>query len=129
MLMVTEKGHYYTAVEDFYDPEIVWVRSQDRESIEEVIRGLGALVPVPDERVTYELVDRPDWDYEFRVKLTKELWALWLGELARSIDCHTIKSTVAQARGHGHPISKMVESVFYFMSNNRPDGSIPGWLR
>ena len=123
MLLVTDKGHYFTVVEDFKNPERLWARSQDRESIEdasEFIKGYrGAEVPVTDE---------PTWDYQFRIAVSREEWAAYLEMTTDQLSAHKIKPAVARARGHEHPISKMVESVVYYMSEHRPDGSKPAWL-
>lgn len=128
MLLTTGKGHYLTAVEDFDQEDLVWVRSQDRASVQRVIDVMRQRVPIPDERVTYELIAEPTWDYEFRVKLTKGLFGIYLAEEAQAIDYYKLKPAVAEARGKTHPISRMVEEVFYYMSYNRPDGSKPAWL-
>lgn len=129
MLLVTGTGTYLTIVEDMDDAEMVFVRSQDKLSVQRVISKLERVVPIPDTRVTYELIENPEWDYQFRVHLTKALFSTWLEHEAMKIDYHKVKPTVSEARGFDHPISKMVEDVFYDMSHNRPDGSLPGWLR
>jgi len=130
MLLVTDRGHYFTVVEDMDDPEMVFVRSQDRESIEDVIGTLQDHIPIPDRRVSYELVDEPDWDYQFRVRLTRGLWAWYLDDFVEHrLRAHKLKPAVAEARGHRHPVSRMVEEVFYYMSHNRPGGTKPAWLR
>lgn len=128
MLLVTDKGHYFTVVEDFKDPDVLWVRSQDKQSIKHVIAVLGARVPIPDAKADYTLVDEPSWDYQYRVRLTRPLWAMYLDTAVRELEAHKLKPAVARARGHEHPVSRMVESVFYYMSEHRPDGSKPAWL-
>lgn len=128
MLLCTGKGHYLTMVEDFDSSDLVWVRSQDRASVQRVIDVMERLVPVPDGGVTYALIEQPTWDYEFRVLLTKTLLGVYLAEEAQAIDYHKLKPAVAKARGSKHPISRMVEEVFYYMSYNRPDKSKPGWI-
>lgn len=128
MLIFTGRGHFLSVVEDMNDPEMVFVRSQDRESVQRVITVLEGQIPVPDKRVTYELIDEPDWDYQFRVHLTKSLFQVYLIDTVYDIDYHKVKPTVAEARGYEHPISRMVEEIFYRMSENRPDGSLPAWL-
>ena len=128
MLLVTEQGFYFTVVEDFDDPEFLWVRSQDKASIRDVIGYLQNRFPIPANGVTFELVDQPTWDYQFRVKLTRPLWAAYLEHATDELHANKLKPAVAEARGWDHPISRMVEEVFYYMSNNRPDGSVPGWI-
>ena len=61
MLLTTGNGHYMTAVEDFDDPELVWVRSQDLDSVQRVIDVVRRSISIPDERVTYELIIEPTW--------------------------------------------------------------------
>lgn len=125
MLLVTGKGHYFTVVEHKDDPELLLVRSQDRESIEHVIsvlRGKG----MPGSEL--ELIDEPDWDYQFRVIIPRPIFMLYLDQVVGEIDYPKVKPAVAKARGANHPISKMVNEVFYYMSENRPDGSLPAWL-
>ena len=128
MLIFTGQGHFLSVVEDANDPEMLLVRSQDRESVQGVITPLKRRFPIPDTRVTYELVDEPDWDYQFRVRLTRSLFREYLAGTVDGIDYHKVKPTVAKARGHEHPISRMVEEIFYRMSENRSDGSLPAWL-
>ncbi len=128
MLLVTDKGHYFTMVEDFDDPEFLWVRSQDKASIKHVIAYLNNRIPIPHKGVTYELIDEPTWDYQFRVRLTRPLWAMYLEHATNETHAHKLKPAVAEARGKQHPVSRMVEEVFYYMSYNRPDRSRPGWL-
>lgn len=128
MLLVTDRGHYFTVVEDFDDPDVLWVRSQDRQSIEHVVTVLRRLVTIPAEKADLELLDEPAWDYQFRVKLTRPLWAMYLEHVTNETTAHKLKPAVAEARGANHPISKLVEETFYYMSHNRPDGSLPDWL-
>lgn len=120
MLLVTGKGHYFTVVEHKDDPELLLVRSQERESVEHVIETLPATGLV--------LIDEPDWDYRFRVILTRPEFQKYLELTVDEIDYPKVKPAVATARGASHPISKMVNEVFYYMSENRPDGSLPAWL-
>lgn len=124
MLLVTDKGLYYTVVEDFDDPTVLWARSQDRKSVEEAAVWL-------EDRFShgFPVINEPTWDYQFRVKVSREEWGAWLAHQSYQVSAHKLKPAVAQARGALHPISRMVEEVFYFMSENRPDGSKPGWLR
>ena len=128
MLLFTENGHYFTVVEDFTDPEFLWVRSQDKASIRDVIGHLKNRFPIPANGVTFELINEPTWDYQFRVKLTRPLWAEYLGHVTDTLCANKLKPAVAAARGYDHPIAKAVEQVFYYMSENRPDGSKPAWL-
>jgi hypothetical protein len=128
MLLVTDKGLYYTVVEDFDDPDVIWARSQDKRSIQAVISHLQNRFPIPHAGVTYELVDEPSWDYQFRVRLTRPLWSAYLEHVTDETHAHKLKPAVAEARGKLHPVSRMVEEVFYYMSKNRPDGSKPAWL-
>jgi len=123
-VVFTEDGCYYTAVKD-WDEDYLWVRSQDRRSIDRLVRLMEALHP--DEQ--YEVIDRPGWDYQFRVALWREEWAEFLSVGAAGIQAGKIKPAVMDAVGHGHPVYRCVEQVFYFMSRNRTDGSKPNWLR
>lgn len=124
MLLVTDTGRYFTVVEDFEDPSVIWVRSQDRESIQhaqEVIGHLGDRIP--------QVINEPTWDYQFRIRTSRPEWAQYLEYVAtEETTAHKLKPAVAKARGKLHPISKMVEEVFYYMSYNRPDNSKPGWV-
>lgn len=124
MLLVTDKGHYFTVVEDFADPTVLWVRSQDKASIQHVREVLAHVGPGP----VPELVDEPTWDYRFRVRLSRQEWIDYQINATQELSCHKLKPAVAEARGAGHPVSRMVEEVFYFMSYNRPDRSKPGWI-
>lgn len=128
MLLVTDKGHYFTVVEDIDDPEMLWVRSQDKESIEHASNVLSGLIPIPDSRADYEVIDEPEWDYQYRIRVTRPLWGMYLQYATDRTRAHKLKPAVAAARGTGHPVSKMVYEVFMFMSENRPDGSLPAWL-
>lgn len=125
MLLVTDRGMYFTVVEDMDDPAKLFVRSQDKASIQharEVIGHLGTRIP--------PISDEPDWDYQFRIHVFRPEWALYLEYVTlEETTAHKLKPAVAAARGAKHPVSKLVEQVFYYMSRNRPDGSVPGWMR
>lgn len=124
MLIFTGSGQYLAVVEDRANSDMAWVRSQDRDSIEHVITTVESMV----HGIELELLDEPTWDYQFRVHLEKAYFGMYLAEEASRIDYHKIKPTVAQAVGVDHPVSEMVEEIFYRMSENRPDGSRPGWM-
>lgn len=128
MLLVSDKGHYFTVVEDFDDPEVLWVRSQDRASVEHASTVLGNLVPIPNEKVDLTVLDEPSWDYQYRIKVTRPLWTMYLQYVTERTTAHKLKPAVAAARGKNHPVSRMVMDVFMYMSSNRPDGSLPAWL-
>lgn len=124
MLIVTERGHYFTSVEDREDPGMLYVRSQDRASIEDLANRLQALT-----NNWHEIIEQPDWDYQFRCHLTRGEWALYLGDAAERIEAYKLKPAVAAARGADHPVSHAVFDFFMETSRNRPDGSLPVWLR
>lgn len=123
MLLVTDKGHYFTVVEDFDDPSVLWVRSQDRESIVHAIETMWGRDAVEE-----QMVNEPTWDYQFRVAMSRDTWAGYLEAVTEETHAHKLKPAVGMARGKTHPISRMVEEVFYYMSYNRPDRSRPGWI-
>jgi ferredoxin-NADP reductase len=123
MLVFTEDGLFYVVVKD-WDGDFLWARSQDRRSIEELVEFLKAEHP---ER-SYALMHQPDWDYEFRAKVTRSEWSDYLDFKTDLIQAGKFKPTVGAARGHTHPISRAVTELFYFMSENRPNGSKPAWL-
>lgn len=123
MLLVTDKGLYYTVVEDFKNPARLWARSQDKDSIEDLREWLKGY-----RNQDVEVSDEPTWDYQYRIAVTRREWADYLGQLTEDLSAHKLKPAVARARGHEHPVSRMVESVFYYMSEHRPDGSKPAWL-
>ena len=124
MLLFTEDGLFYVVVKD-WDEDFLWARSQDRRSIEELVEFLKS--EHPDK--TYTLMRRSDWDYEFRVAVSRDEWSDYLDFKTDLIQAGKFKPTVAQARGHNHPISKAVTELFYFMSHNRPSGTLPNWLK
>lgn len=128
MILITDKGHYFTVVEDMADQGMLWVRSQDKRSVQHVIAVLQSRIPIPVDGVTYELIDNADWDYRFRVRLSRELWAVYLEVVAEETSAYKLKPAIAEARGDKHPISKLTEEIFYYMSHNRPDGTLPAWL-
>jgi hypothetical protein len=117
MLLITDKGHAFNVVVDFDDPSVLWARSQDRQSIMHASTFLAA-----------DVLEEPTWDYEFRIAIGRQEWADYLKHVTFETDAVKMKPAVAQARGHEHPISRVVEDVFYALSHNRPDGSRPAWL-
>lgn len=123
MLVFTGSGSYWTAVED-RDSDDLWLRSQDEASVDAAVAALEKMYPGR----TYKVIIQPTWDYLARIKISKEEFGALLTEEASRIDYHKIKPTVAQAVGVDHPVSRMVAEIFYRMSENRPDGSLPGWM-
>lgn len=124
MLLITERGHAFTAVEDIDDPSMLFVRSQDRESIEDLATSLEGLTGHRP-----EVIERPDWDYQFRCHLERRELDAYLSDAVNRISAHKLKPAVAESRGHDHPISHAVFDLFMYLSRNRPDGSVPAWLR
>lgn len=124
MLVFTEDGCFYSTVKDF-DGDFLWVRSQDKRSIEQFIKFLKAIHP---DR-TYTLMRRPEWDYEFRVRAERDEWGAYLEATAQAIEANKIKPTIAAAVGHDHAYAKAVSELFYRLSETRPSGTVPAWLR
>lgn len=123
MLLVTDSGFYFTVVEDFDDPSVLWARSQDLASIQDAADFLASAY-----EEAFPIRDEPTWDYQFRIQVGRQEWSAYLEHCAHEISANKLKPAVAKARGADHPIARMVEEVFYFMSYNRPDGSNPGWV-
>ena len=123
MLLVTDRGHYFTVVEDMDDPAMLWARSQDLESIQHAADSLAEVY-----QEAFPIRDEPTWDYQYRIHVERAQWEAYLGLVTEELSATKLKPAVAAARGKGHPVSRMVEEVFYYMSHNRPDGSRPAWL-
>ena len=121
MLVCTGQGEYWTFVQDF-DSDDLWLRSQDEQSVRR------AAATLDEGREPREVIVEPTWDYLARIRLTKAELGMLLADRAATIDYHKLKPAVAAARGKTHPVSRMVEEVFYYMSYNRPDRSKPGWV-
>jgi hypothetical protein len=87
MWVMTTKG-FYSAVEDRDDADAVLVRSRVREDAERLAEVAGGTV-----------LETPDADYAFRVRVAKVDWARYLADAATKIDYDNFKNAVAARQG------------------------------
>ncbi len=90
MWIFTELG-FYSAVTDFDDDNVIWVRGRDRGDMERLV-----------ELVERERADRPellelaDADYRYRVRLNRDTWSDVLSRFGRDARYHNFKDAVAE---------------------------------
>jgi hypothetical protein len=94
MWLFTNTG-FVSAVSNGKD---LMVRARDKES----------LVPIAESAKT-EIISTPQNDYPYRVILTHEFFAKWVGYMASNITYKNFKSEVATTRGYefAHPLIKV----------------------
>jgi hypothetical protein len=123
MLVVIDKGFIYSAVVSKEDPAELAVRSQDLDSI----RYLSGWLEGNYKR-EFKIVKTVQRDYEFRITILRTEWAAFLEGAVHDAVATNVKNEVGRRRGHSHPVYKALELVFYHMAENRPDGTLPGFL-
>lgn len=87
MWVMTTEG-FYSAVEDRDDSDAVLVRSRVREDAERLAEAVGGTV-----------LETPDADYAFRVRVAKVDWERYLTDAATEIDYDNFKNAVAARQG------------------------------
>lgn len=95
--------------------EDLMVRARDKES----------LMPIAESAKT-ELIATPQNDYPYRVIVTHEFFAKWVGHMASNITYKNFKSEVAATRGYefAHPLMKVWSAMHEVedLSSRRTNG-------
>lgn len=94
MWVASPSGGFYSAVEDSRDPSRVIVRARLRQDLvvlgEEVLTGL-----LSDEAI----IEDPERDYPFYVRMSKKVWAAAVGTLAMRVDYPVFRDAVIEHQG------------------------------
>ena len=90
MWIFTETG-FVSAVRKTERPDVMTVRSRDRQSLEAVTSVTGG-----------EIVASPQGDYPYRAFIAPEAFAAWVADAASQVDYDNFKSRVGRTRGYGY---------------------------
>jgi hypothetical protein len=86
MWIFTETG-FISAVRKTESPNVITVRSRDRDSLEPLASAAGV-----------EIARSPYGDYPYRAFIQPEVFAGWVSEAASSIEYSNFKSHIAHTR-------------------------------
>ena len=90
MWIFTETG-FVSAVRKHDNPDVITVRSRDRESLEALAATAGV-----------EIAQSPHGDYPYRAFVKPEVFAAWVSEVASTIDYDNFKSHIAHTKGYDY---------------------------
>ena len=90
MWIFSETG-FISAVRKNDNPDVITVRSRDRESLEPLASQAGV-----------EIAKSPYGDYPYRAFIKPEVFQAWVSEVAGSLDYDNFKSHVAHTRGYDY---------------------------
>ena len=90
MWIFTETG-FVSAVRKHDNPDVITVRSRDRESLEAVAATAGV-----------EIAQSPHGDYPYRAFVKPEVFAQWGSEVASPIYYDTCMSHIAHTKGYDY---------------------------
>ena len=90
MWIFTETG-FVSAVKKTERPDVVTVRSRDRQSLEAVTSVTGD-----------EVVVTPYGDYPYRAFIAPGAFASWIADSASKVDYNNFKSRVGHKRGYAY---------------------------
>ena len=90
MWIFSETG-FISAVRKNDNPDVITVRSRDRESLEPLASQAGV-----------EIAKSPYGDYPYRAFIKPEVFQTWVSEVAGSLDYDNFKSHVAHTRGYDY---------------------------
>ena len=88
MWLMTTEG-FFSAVADRNDDDFVLVRSRAQADSERLAAALGGA----------DVIETPDADYRWRVRLLRETWAAFVAQQAGAIDYDNFKNAVAERQG------------------------------
>lgn len=89
-MWVFTKNGFFSAVQNFKNPDLIHVRARFKGDLERLCEEYG---------VAPEVVSTPGNDYPFRMDFTREKWAEIMSEEARRIDYPNFKNAVHFAEG------------------------------
>lgn len=87
MWLMTTDG-FFSAVQDRNDQSFLLVRTRVRTDADQLAEAIDGAV-----------LETPDADYRFRVRVTKDVWARYVAGLAVAIDYDNFKNAVAARQG------------------------------
>ena len=90
MWIFTETG-FVSAVRKHDNPDVITVRSRDRESLAAVAATAGVVIS-----------QSPHGDYPYRAFVKPEVFAQWVSEVASTIDYDNFKSHIAHTKGYDY---------------------------
>ncbi|MCF8523179.1 MAG: hypothetical protein K9G08_05390 [Pontimonas sp.] len=90
MWIFSETG-FISAVRKHDRPDVITVRSRDRESLEPLASTAGV-----------EIAQSPYGDYPYRAFIKPEVFTAWVSEVAKTLDYDNFKSHVAHTRGYDY---------------------------
>jgi hypothetical protein len=90
MWIFTETG-FVSAVRKHDNPDVITVRSRDRESLEALAATAGV-----------EIAQSPHGDYPYRAFVKPEVFSAWVSEVASTIDYDNFKSHIAHTKGYDY---------------------------
>ena len=90
MWIFSETG-FISAVRKNDNPDVITVRSRDRESLEPLASQAGV-----------DIAKSPYGDYPYRAFIKPEVFTAWVSEVAGSLDYDNFKSHVAHTRGYDY---------------------------
>ena len=88
MWIFTESG-FVSAVRKADNPDVLTVRSRDRQSLEQLATDAGV-----------QIAQSPDADYPYRVFVEQEVFAQWAFEQSMAVSYNNFKTRVAKSRGY-----------------------------
>ena len=87
MWAITQDG-FVSAVAHRDEPNALMVRARDAQSLRSLADATGAAV-----------VATPRADYPYRVKVTKDAFAVWITQVVNAVDYPNFKTRAARTRG------------------------------
>ncbi len=107
MWIFTETG-FVSAVRKHDNPDVITVRSRDRESLEALAATAGV-----------EIAQSPHGDYPYRAFVKPEVFSAWVSEVASTIDYDNFKSHIAHTKGYDY--AHTLGSVWSVMLDTEDD--------
>ena len=90
MWIFSETG-FISAVRRTDRPDVITVRSRDKESLEPLATAAGV-----------EIAHSPHGDYPYRAFVKPDVFASWVSDVALSLDYDNFKSHIAHTRGYDY---------------------------
>lgn len=109
MWIFTESG-FISAVKKADRPDVITVRSRDRQSLEAVTSVTGD-----------DIVLSPHGDYPYRAFVVPQAFSHWVTEMAEGIDYDNFKSRVHTTRGYSY--THALHDVWAAMCDTEDEGA------
>jgi hypothetical protein len=90
MWIFSETG-FVSAVRKADRPDVITVRSRDRESLEYLASTAGV-----------DIAHSPHGDYPYRLFVAPEVFSKWVSVVAETLDYNNFKSHIASTRGYDY---------------------------